>query len=440
MFGPFLSVEKKTRKTAKYWLETAVRVYHYRRDVLDETELGNLSRATELLRQRMREKADVGKLKLAIEGLAEVLEKVGGTHYPKTTLVDWTEFLLVAAIVILGIRTYFVQPFKIPTNSMWPSYNGMTPEVFHSKEEEPNVAMRGMRFLTMLASPYRIDAKDDGEVLIPIRSDAQGAVPFEAKTGRSWLVFPEPMKEFYLLAGERWVSVTVPKDFDFGWVLRDAFFPGENLFRDVLSEKLRSRELIRKPTRMPNGERVDLFLKTGKFVKRGERVVSFDILTGDQLFVDRMTYHFVRPKVGEGFVFRTDNIRSRHMQTEDGRQVVSYYIKRLTGVPRDELEIKPPLLLRNGKPIEGARAFEWNHKLERGFGGYVNGYEDSRYPEMLLAPGQKIKVPQDCFVALGDNSRNSLDSRYWGFVKSESVVGRPLFIYYPFTKHWGVAP
>jgi signal peptidase I len=48
-------------------------------------------------------------------------------------------------------------------------------------------------------------------------------------------------------------------------------------------------------------------------------------------------------------------------------------------------------------------------------------------------------VPAQAFFALGDNSRDSQDGRYWGFVPEKDVIGRPLFIYYPFTRRWGPA-
>lgn len=72
---------------------------------------------------------------------------------------------------------------------------------------------------------------------------------------------------------------------------------------------------------------------TVKRVSSGERVMAFDILTGDQLFVDRMSYHFIRPGVGSGFVFRTGNIDGIARVYGD-----QYYIKRLVGVPGDTLE------------------------------------------------------------------------------------------------------
>ena len=54
-----------------------------------------------------------------------------------------------------------------------------------------------------------------------------------------------------------------------------------------------------------------------------------------------------------------------------------------------------------------------------------------------LSKGKTFTVPEDSFFAMGDNSWDSQDSRYWGTVPGNDVIGRPLFIYYPFTKRWG---
>ena len=50
-----------------------------------------------------------------------------------------------------------------------------------------------------------------------------------------------------------------------------------------------------------------------------------------------------------------------------------------------------------------------------------------------------MHLEQGNFFAMGDNSPNSADGRVWGFVPAMDVVGRPLFVYYPFTSHWGPA-
>ena len=130
------------RQHASNWLELADKVEHYRRDVLSVSDLAELRREKEGLRRLVKDRATASDLKLGIESLEGVLQTTGGSFYPKSTLVEYVEFFLVAAIVILGIRAFFFQPFKIPTNSMWPSYNGMTGQVFSTVEEEPGLTRR----------------------------------------------------------------------------------------------------------------------------------------------------------------------------------------------------------------------------------------------------------------------------------------------------------
>ncbi|GAB1487609.1 hypothetical protein MASR2M8_00480 [Opitutaceae bacterium] len=402
------------RVSASRWLETAGRVYDYRRDRLTPAELGELNQKTEGLRRQLRDGDDASKLKLGIEALEDVLRRTGGAVYPKSSLVENVEFFLVAAIVILGIRTYFVQPFKIPTNSMWPSYNGMTGEVFKSTAEEPGYVAQGFRFLAQLATPQRIDAPADGEVMIMFDSFRRGAA-YRDVPGKKWLVLPTQLREYQLVIGGTTVPVRVPADFDLDRVLLNAYFDGAETYPNG---------------RAANGGRVGL-LRTGKMVKRGDRALSFDILTGDQLFVDRISYHFVKPKVGQGFVFRTGHLTELHGMMP-GSSTDQYYIKRLVGEPGDKLEISNDTLFRNGVPITGSEAFTKNAGRIDRYVGYRN--------EGRLQPGSTMTVPARSYAAFGDNSVSSLDSRYWGFIPSKDVVGKPLFIYYPFTTRWGPAP
>jgi signal peptidase I len=428
MFGFFASQEKKMRDNAGNWLDLAQKVYHFRRDALTDGQVVELqSRRTEL-QALVKERAGPEKLKLGIERLEEVLRRTGGAIYPKTALVENVEFFLVAAIVILGIRTYFVQPFKIPTNSMWPTYNGMTPEVFKSRSEEPGTAKQALRLVAYGAWPHRVDAPADGEVLIPVGGEARGVVNCRIVPGKTWLVLPTQVREYTLLVADREVKVRVPLDFDFDWAIYDAFFGGPDRPYSVQSmvnevqRRINGREY---EERIINGQPVTC-VRTGKRVRAGERVFSFDELTGDQLFVDRMSYHFIRPSVGSGFVFRTGNIPDIARTAGD-----QYYIKRLVGTPGDKLEIKGTVLYRNDAPITGSSAFEKNAKKLARYSGYQ--------PIGLLTPGHTVKVEPRKYFALGDNSANSQDGRYWGFVPAKDVVGRPIAVYFPFTRHWGPA-
>ncbi len=423
----FFSNEEKMRANAANWIELADKVWHFRRDLLSERESNELLGRTSELRAQLKARADAGKLKLSIESLEGVLRRTGGAMYPKTSLVENVEFFLVAAIVILGIRTYFVQPFKIPTNSMWPTYNGMTPEVYQTPEEEPGTLATAGRLLAFGAKPHRVDAPATGEVLIPIGQGGRGYVAWDSVPGRSWLIFPATLREYTLFVGDTPVKVKVPLDFDFDWAIYDAFFrsgPDDFYRQRKLGEVFqRAWQTGNFEVRVINGERVRC-IKTGKHVKAGERMLSFDEMTGDQLFVDRVSYHFVPPTVGSGFVFRTGGIP--YIANRDGDQ---YYIKRLVGVPGDTLQIEGTTLLRNGEPIEGSEAFEANSEQQ----GRYPGYQASG----MLAPGETVSVGPDEFFALGDNSPNSEDGRVWGFVPEKDVIGRPLMIYYPFTRRWG---
>ena len=419
--------EQKMREHAANWLELADKVWHYRRDQLKAAEAGDLAGRRDELRQRLRERADAARLKLSMESLEAVLRRTGGAIYPKSALVENIEFFLVAAIVILGIRTYFVQPFKIPTNSMWPTYYGMTGENFPPGTEAPRMAARIFRFAAFGAMRKEIIAPTTGEVSVVLNENgAMAAVP---RDGKKWLVIPTTLAEYTFYVGEQPVRLRLPVDFhDFERMVAETFFGSQEAFtaewtRLARSGKLRALDEFGRP-------RTVLRMPLGKTVKVGEPVLRFDLMTGDQLFVDRMSYHFVRPTVGQGFVFRTGSIPGIARQYGD-----QYYIKRLVGVPGDTLQIREPVLLRNGKPIEGAAAFAKNANRE----GKYRGYFNVAAAEHLRKSTDKLEVPADSFFALGDNSFASSDGRYWGFVPAKDVAGRPLFIYYPFTRRWGPA-
>jgi signal peptidase I len=183
--------------------------------------------------------------------------------------------------------------------------------------------------------------------------------------------------------------------------------------------------------RLPDGTTV---LRTGLVVDPGETAFSFDLLTGDQLFVDRFSYHFVRPDVGDPIVFRTDNLENIDRDNRD-----KYYIKRAVAGPGDTLQIDPPGLLLNGEEPTGAKAFARNRAREGEFSGYVYAGSSGNYPLPFADGRDPIQIPEGHYFAMGDNSPNSADSRMWGFVPQTEIVGRAFFIYYPFSHRWGPA-
>jgi signal peptidase I len=173
--------------------------------------------------------------------------------------------------------------------------------------------------------------------------------------------------------------------------------------------------------------RQDFQVYPGNTYRRGQVIARGAIDTGDQVFVDKFSYNFVRPHRGDVFVFRTDHILGIREDPEAG---APYYIKRLTGTPGDTLRIDSPNLYVNGAParnfgIRRVMSAIWPYR------GYSQG-------QALLGNAEKTyTVPAHSYFAMGDNSYNSYDSRYWGPVPEENVVGRGLFVYWPFGHHWG---
>lgn len=439
MFDFLRSEDSKLRRSAAHWLEMAQRIHDYRRDQLSAEQGSGLLAAMADLKALVKEKADAASLRPAIERLEGAMRTCGGRLYPTSSFVENVEFFLVAAIVILGLRAYFVQPFKIPTNSMWPSYYGMTSEIF-PEGEEPGVLRKVARMVGLGAVNYTLTAPADGEVMVPIFRS--GAPAYTEKSGRSLFIFPTLMREYTVMVSGRPVKLTVPADWaqsEFGYddVLEKTLFAGKRSGLQRAAQIANGANPLESSMMelTSGGRRIEarvFWVPTGKKVKAGEDILSFDILTGDLLFVDRLSYNFVQPKIGSGFVFKTERITHPEMQDTAGKQISQYYVKRLVGAPGDTLEVKSPVLYRNGQPIEGSPAFEKNARREDKYPGYTNAGG-------FLAEGEVLTVPEHAYFAMGDNSPRSKDSRMWGFVPEKDVVGRPLFIYYPLTKRWGPA-
>jgi signal peptidase I len=435
VFGFFDSQEKKMRQNAANWLELADKVWHVRRDVIPAAEVQELSRRRNGLKQLLHDHSDAAKLKIAIESLEGALRRSGGAVYPKSSLTENIEFLLVAAIVILGIRAYFLQPFKIPTNSMWPTYYGLTAENFKPGSPVPGTAERAFRLAAFGAQRREAYAPRSGQVSAPFfLSDRSLYLAPTLRNGRSWLVFPAVEKEYTFYVDGEPVSVRVPEDFNEfeSDVLIPTFFGSREKMIAYLSDQYSHGHFTDKDMladeRTGQSERVLVFPLPAT-VRAGDPVVRFDVMTGDQLFVDRVSYNFMKPRVGQAFVFSTRNIPAIGLD--------EFYIKRLVGTPGDTLEVRSPVLYRNGSPITGAEAFDLNARRVAPYGGYT--YGNSLGFGRYLFPGKTLTIPSDSFFAMGDNSADSSDGRVWGFVPAADVIGRPLFIYYPFTRRWGPA-
>ncbi|UKI33784.1 MAG: signal peptidase I [Lentisphaeria bacterium] len=154
-------------------------------------------------------------------------------------------------------------------------------------------------------------------------------------------------------------------------------------------------------------------------------------------FVERFSLYLFPLRRGDIVVFNTDGLiaDSRKLSDVSG----FYYIKRLVGLPGDTLKIVDNVL--HVKP-RGEKEFrpiaEFNpvfEKLYSGKGGYQGHLNFMGHH--LAAPGSEYVVPEDHYFMMGDNSQFSLDSRFFGAVPRENLVGKAWIVFWPFSRRWG---
>lgn len=162
------------------------------------------------------------------------------------------------------------------------------------------------------------------------------------------------------------------------------------------------------------------------------------LLTGDYLLVDKVhfagggAWDWMLPYRG---VQRGDIVVFRYPV-----RPAEHFVKRVVALPGDHVRLLDKRLLVNGRPLEetyvqhtgrGRDPFRDNFPAA----DYFSFNIESRWWVELRAAMRKgeVVVPPGKYFVLGDNRDHSLDSRYWGFVPRENIVGRPLVIY------WSVA-
>ncbi|MDD5496006.1 MAG: signal peptidase I [Candidatus Omnitrophica bacterium] len=150
-------------------------------------------------------------------------------------------------------------------------------------------------------------------------------------------------------------------------------------------------------------------------IPSGSMIPTFMI--GDRIFANKFLYSarvpfvnyklpipaFKYPKRGDIIVF---------VSPEDPKKD---FVKRLIALEGETVEIKEGNIYINGV-ICDTPPIRANYYYNRGEFG---------------KEGEAVKVPEGCYFVLGDNSANSRDSRYWGFVPKGNLVGKAMLIYWP---------
>lgn len=160
------------------------------------------------------------------------------------------------------------------------------------------------------------------------------------------------------------------------------------------------------------------------------------LLIGDHLLVDKLAYApagpITRHILPYSDVKRGDIIVFRY--PVDIRQT---FVKRVIGVPGDRLRLVNKQVYLNGAKLEEPYVYhktEYIDSYRDNFPGEPNAHIAESAQEMLEkhVENGEVVVPPGMYFAMGDNRDSSLDSRYWGFVPRENIIGKPLIIYWSY--------
>lgn len=163
------------------------------------------------------------------------------------------------------------------------------------------------------------------------------------------------------------------------------------------------------------------------------------LLVGDRLLVNKQAYAksdalsrmilpYREPERGDIIVFRFP------------LDLNQAYVKRIVGVPGDRIRLENRQLFLNGKPVDEpyiSKRLSGSEPYRDNFPKYVDmsstplSQRGLLMHELYVRNGELV-VPDGHYFAMGDNRDNSLDSRYWGLVPRENIMGKPLVVYWSY--------
>ncbi len=385
------------------------KILHHQRDILAPKAVGEVETALRELRVAMKSPGDKAALQSQIEKLEEAANK-WLKPYPNAAWRENVEVLLVALAVALGIRTFFLQPFKIPTGSMQPTLFGVNslPDFASIRNEAGYLEQMKLR-----------DAMKIPEGLERVKQWFQGAsyIHVVADNDGELESVSAPM---------RLLIFNIKQTLRVGGATYTIWFPP-----DYGSQTLEQRASLR----------------PGQMFHKGQDIVKLRVNAGDHLFVDRVSYNFVPPSRGQIVVFETKGIpEERRVTSFWNIPDDQFYIKRLVGLSGENIEVGDDRhLVIDGKRLdattphfENVYGFDpKNAPHDSRFSGHVSA-KTSGQPIPLFKDGSTTyQVGEGNVMVMGDNTMNSLDSRFWGDFPATAIIGRAFAVYWPITDRFG---
>jgi len=395
------------RRSLKRTVRHARNLFLMREDLLTPVEHARFTGAFDRAREALRSPDPEAPR----EAEAWLLE-VAGDSIPRASFAELRSFFEVwvtALAVAMAFRAYFYQPFRIPTNSMYPTLYGNT-STDGGKEWHDNSPLSKIPKWLLTGSWYKeVVARESGVFAVTAQGPKPGYGVAQKINGSGELYH-------------------IPTDAVYRMIAAGVLRQDRNLNNMLVME-----------------------------ARYGQTLWEGRVTLGDFVFVNRWIWNLRPPRRGEVMVFSTTGIKSANHPSVRPLEPGTHYIKRMCGVPGDTLEIRPPNLLVNGEILEKpemirlistrAQLGEW----ARPFPGYTlpgelamnNGHimEPRTAETQLLHWGDKVRLDSKSYYAMGDNSPESSDSRFWGTVPEKNLLGPGAVVYWPFINpRWGRIP
>ncbi len=139
----------------------------------------------------------------------------------------------------------------------------------------------------------------------------------------------------------------------------------------------------------------------------------------DHIFVSKLVYRYSEPQRGDIIVFRAPRSADLESLAQHKPQQENVLIKRLIGLPGDTIEIKDNAVWRNGQKLNEP---------------YIKGPMADPPPNAIYGVGKPLKLGPDELFVMGDNRNDSNDSRFWGPLKRDRVIGKAEVIFWPLNR------
>lgn len=158
----------------------------------------------------------------------------------------------------------------------------------------------------------------------------------------------------------------------------------------------------------------------------------------DRLIIEKISYRLHDPERRDIVVFRAPPTAAICSGSLDAPPPKDAFIKRIVGLPGDKIEFKNAQVFVNGQVLEEPYIIQdsnnpaANETLIPANSVLVpNGVPAESQAQGFVDRPVTVTIPQSTYLVMGDNRNNSCDSRYWGFVPRENLIGRAFIRFWP---------